>query len=267
MISKSGKWEDYAALYHLRQHTTPKSTAQDGLPGRVSDIASAKPQVAINKEKGLLVAWLLAMWLMAPDRRTYMRWEREQSMWSWLRASPSGTKTQMTLLSPSNCCLSSVSCHWGGKSSELQDASTLLSMWKSCGQAQEDCKPSIFATKSVRVEQQLQQAACPRLRVPKSVVFARDSWLSRREAPALHQEKKTDQHRASWLFRQGCCRIRKASLSSWLKLQAAGLSRRVARTSTGVSAFLGFAHLFQPSSVMKQRSLPGDLSQGLRTPC
>lgn len=119
MISKAGKWEDYATPRHPRQHTTPKSTAQDGLPGRDSDIAGAKPQAAINKEKGLLVAWLLAMWFMAPDRRTYMRWEREQSTQSWLRASPSGTKTLMTLLSPSNCCLSSISYHWGGKSSEL----------------------------------------------------------------------------------------------------------------------------------------------------
>lgn len=56
MISKAGKWEDYPAPYHLRQHTTPKSTAQDGLLGRVSGITGAKPQTVINKEKGLLVA-------------------------------------------------------------------------------------------------------------------------------------------------------------------------------------------------------------------
>lgn len=55
-ISKAGKWEDDATPYHPRQHTTPKSTSQDGLPGRVSDTAGAKPQAAINTGKELLVA-------------------------------------------------------------------------------------------------------------------------------------------------------------------------------------------------------------------
>lgn len=116
---------------------------------------------------------------------------------------------------------------------------------------------------------QLQQATSPRLSMPKSMLFAWERELSRRGAPALHQERKTDQHEASWLFCQGCCRIWRASLSSWLKLQlqAAGLSRRGARTSTGVSAFLRFVHLLEPSSVMGQWSLTGELSQGLRAPC
>lgn len=156
MISKARKWEDDATPYHLRQHTTPKSTAQDGLPGRVSDTAGAKPQPAINKGKELLVAWLLAVWLMALDRRTYKRWETQQFVWSWLRASPPATKTQVTLLRPNTCCLSSVSYCWGGKSSELQDASTPLSMWDSCGQALEDCRASTLTIKPVGYQVTLQ---------------------------------------------------------------------------------------------------------------
>lgn len=164
MISKAGKWEDDATPYHLRQHTTPKSTAQDGLPGRVSDTAGAKPQPAINKGKELLVAWLLAVWLMALDRRTYKRWETQQFVWSWLRASPPATKTQVTLLRPNTCCLSSVSYCWGGKSSELQDASTPLSMWDSCGQALEDhYETSGISDHSPELQQALEHSGEERL--------------------------------------------------------------------------------------------------------
>lgn len=119
MISKAGKWEDDATQYHPRQHTTPKSTAQDGLPGRVSDTAAAKPQAAINKGKELLAAWLLAVWLMALDRRTYTRWETQQSIWRWLRASPPETKTHGEA-NPTSCrmhlplsaCGIAVGRHW-----------------------------------------------------------------------------------------------------------------------------------------------------------
>lgn len=104
---------------------------------------------------------------------------------------------------------------------------------------------------------QLQQGTSPRLRVPKSV-FAR---VSRRGALALHQERKTDQHGVSRHFCRDCCRIRKASLSSLLKLQAAGLSKTQTRACAGVSALLKFAHLFHPSSAMEQWSLTGDLSR------
>lgn len=53
----------------------------------------------------------------------------------------------------------------------------------------------------------------------KAVIFARGSRLLMRGAQPLHQERKIDQAGAGWLLCQGCCRIRKACLSSCLKLQ------------------------------------------------
>lgn len=112
--------------------------------------------------------------------------------------------------------------HWRRRT-ELWDASTLLSTEKTCRKALRDRKAGIFPVRLVGYQLSHYSSNQPRHPAQdaerKAVIFARDSRLPTRGAQALHQERKRDQDGAGWLPCQGCCRIRKACLSSRLKLQ------------------------------------------------
>lgn len=121
---------------------------------------------------------------------------------------------------------------------ELWDASTLLSMGKTCGKALQDHKASIIP---VRLEEyQLSHYSSNQPHHPaqntkhKAVIFARDNRLPMREAQALHQERKIDQDGASWLFCQGLLQDQK-SLPELLPKTADARSR--AEAAAGPSPF------------------------------